>query len=132
MFRSDRTINGGGLIIYIKDYIPAKEIKFSFYPNDIEVIIIEVNLWRRKLIICGSYNPHENTISYHLNNLGKFIDSYMRKCDNFLLLGDYNCEEKETAMENFFCCYNFKKLVKNTHASEISTIHVYDLISMYI
>ena len=59
IFRFDRSSNGGGIIFYIRDNIPAKQLNNYILPNDIEAIIIEINLWKRKWLICGSYNPHE-------------------------------------------------------------------------
>ena len=110
LFRRDRS--GGGIIFYIRDNIPAKQLNIYSLPNDIEAIIIEINLWKRKWLLCGSYNPHEGMISYHLQHISKLIDFYISKYDNFLLLGDYNCEVKETPMDNFLCSYNLKNLVK--------------------
>ena len=97
-FRSaDRSSHGGGLILYVRDNIPTKQ--FCIY-NDIEAIAIEINLWKRKWLICGSYNPQENKI-IHLDHFGKLIDFYLSMYENIILLGDYNCEEKHSAMEEF-------------------------------
>ena len=34
-FRRDRNKNGGGVMIFVRDDIPSKEIKISFLPSDI-------------------------------------------------------------------------------------------------
>ena len=49
---------------------------------------------------------------FHLEHIGKLLDFYVSKYDNLLLLGDYNCEEKDIVMEKFLCTYNLKNLVK--------------------
>ena len=110
-FRLDRSSKGGGLIMYIRDTIPANQLTQHQIPKDFEAIIIEINLWKVKWLLCGSYNPKENTISYHLDNISKVLDYYIYKYDNLLLLGDYNCKETNNIMDKFHCTYNLKNLV---------------------
>ena len=56
-FRADRNSNGGGLLLYVNSNIPAKQIEANVILFDVETINIEINLWKRKWFICGSYNP---------------------------------------------------------------------------
>ena len=72
-FRLDRFSKGGGLIMYIRDSIPAKQLTQHQIPKDFEAIISEINLWKVKWLLCGSYNPKENTIFYHLDNISKVL-----------------------------------------------------------
>ena len=73
---------------------------------------IEINLWKRKWFICGSYNPHSSKTGHHLGVLGKFLDSSVSKYENIVLLGDFNCVESDSAMENCLYSFNLKNLVK--------------------
>ena len=41
--RKDRNKHGGGLLMYIKEDIPQKELFFNL-PSDIEIIIVELNI----------------------------------------------------------------------------------------
>ena len=107
----DRCSDGGDLILYIRYNMPAKKLQQYKLPNDNEAIIIETNLWKRKWLLCGNYNPHEGRISYHLENISKLLNFYLSKY-NILLLGDFNCEEKANFMNDFLCTYNLKNLVK--------------------
>ena len=50
-FRSDRSSHGGGLILYVRDNIPTKQLKQFCIHGDIEAIAIEINLWKRKWLI---------------------------------------------------------------------------------
>ena len=52
-FRRDRNSHGGGLLIYIRDDIPCKEIRTQKLPDDIEGIFIVINLRNNKCIIMG-------------------------------------------------------------------------------
>ena len=44
--------------------------------------------------------------------VGKNLDSYSSKYENFILLLDFNVEPTEDAMEEFLKVYNLKNLVK--------------------
>ena len=50
-FRLDRTINGGGVIIYVREDIPSKELTEHPYPINFKGIIFEINLKKKN----GSY-----------------------------------------------------------------------------
>ena len=50
-FRRDRNKNGGGVMIFIRDDIPSKEIKVNFLPSDIECLFIELNIRKVKWLI---------------------------------------------------------------------------------
>ena len=44
--------------------------------------------------------------------VGKNLDSYSSKYENFILLGDFNVKPTEDATEEFMKVYNLKNLVK--------------------
>ena len=56
-YRLDRTKYGGGIILYIREDIPSKRIELE---GNIEAILIELNLRKKKWLFCGTYNPHCN------------------------------------------------------------------------
>ena len=47
-FRRDRNKDGGGVMIFVRDGIPTKEIKIKFLPSDIECLFIELNIIKYK------------------------------------------------------------------------------------
>ena len=63
---------------------------------------MELNFRKKKVLLSCSDNPHKNLISNHLNILGKILDMQMKIYDNFLIVGDFNSEMTESAMENFW------------------------------
>ena len=71
--------------------------------------------------ICN-YNPHETRIKWYLECISKEDDLHSLKCDNFLLLGDFNFEPTEETMKSFCQISNFKNLQTNPHATKTSTI----------
>ena len=45
-FRKDRNDKGGGLLLYVQEYIPCRRIIVNF-TQEIEVIVVEINLKKR-------------------------------------------------------------------------------------
>ena len=62
-YRMDRNENGGGIILYVREDIPSKEI--AYYPTrgDIESMFVEIHLYKNKWLIGGGYNPCKIIIS---------------------------------------------------------------------
>ena len=58
------------------------------------------------------YNPKTNFIAGHLHCIGRGIDFYSSKYDNFVVLGDLNTEISNSFMEQFCASYNLKSLIK--------------------
>ena len=110
-FRLDRNAHGGGLLIYIREDIPCKEINTCHLPKDIESIFIEINLRNTKWLLMGGYNPEKSRISYFLNHIGNQLDRSIGKYDNLLLLGDFNSCITENDMANFCETYNLTNLI---------------------
>ena len=110
-FRLDRNAHGGGIMIYIRDDIPSKELK-SQLPADIEGIFIEINIRKIKCVLMGGYNPQKDNISYFLSHVSKGLDKYLGNYDNILLLGDFNSTMSERPMKNFCELYDLQNLIK--------------------
>ena len=108
-YRLDRNCDGGGIMIYVREDIPSKEIESN---SSIKCIIIELNLGKKKWLLCGSYNPHKNLISQHLNVLCKSLDTLLTKYDNVFLMGDFNADKNQENLVDFCQLYNLKHLIK--------------------
>ena len=110
--RFDRNGRGGGIILYIREDISATLLKTSL-PKDFEGFFVELNLRKKKILMCCSYNPAKSNISSHLSMVGRSLDSYMSSYDNFFVIGDLNSEISEMAMSEFCETYNLQNLVKD-------------------
>ena len=108
-YRLDRSSNGGGIFLYVRDDIPSLLLINS---NKTESIFAEINFRKKKWLVCASYNPHKSNISNHLHDLSKGLDNYIRSYDNILLLGDFNSKFTELCLNDFCDIYNSKSLVK--------------------
>ena len=74
--RFDRNCRGGGILLYIREDIPARLLTTSL-PKDFEGFFVELNLRKNKILMCCSYNPS------HISIVGRSLDSYMSTYDNF-------------------------------------------------
>ena len=99
--RLDRNSRGGGILIYVREDIPCKELKCQKHSKDIECIYFEINLHNNKWLLMGGYNPHKDTISQFLDDVSKKLDIHIKNYENMILLGDFNSEMYENAMIEF-------------------------------
>ena len=73
---------------------------------------IELNLRRKKWLLCCSYNPKYSQISHHLKEIGKDLDVLTSKYDNIILMGDFNAEPADTVVSDFCEIYNLKNIIR--------------------
>ena len=97
-FRRDRTCFGGGLLVYVREDIPATLLSSMIIPESVECLIIEIRLKKVKWILINLYNPSKGQISSQLSFLSREIDHYAMYYDNILILGDFNAEMSENSM----------------------------------
>ena len=107
--RLDRNRNGGGLLLYVREDIPTKVLSLE---GDIECILTDVTIAKKKWLIFGIYNPHKHMIKDFLSMLEKNVCKYLPLYDNMIILGDFNCEVDEEPMSDFCNTYNLKSLIK--------------------
>ena len=82
-FRLDQNEYGGGIALYVRDYIPSKFIPMK----NSEGFFIELNLRKKKWLLCCTYNPSRSFISDHLSTIGNNIDLLLANYENFFLFG---------------------------------------------
>ena len=111
--RRDRTLGGGGLLLYVNENIPNCLLKDHNTPDDIEIICVEINLEKQKWVIIGIYRPPSMQESYFINNLSRVIDFYSKKYDRIVIMGDFNLEPSDENIENLCHGYNLYNLVKD-------------------
>ena len=70
--------------------------------------LIREKMW---LLWC-SHKPDKNKILSHLHVTGKAVDDLSKKCDNFILLGDFNNEPEEKNMSNILNTCHLKNIFK--------------------
>ena len=94
-----------------------------------ENLFVEINLRSRKWLLSCSYNSKTNLIAVHLHCIGRGIDFYFSKYDNFVVLGDLNTEISNSFIEQFCASYNLKSLIKEpTCFKSVDNLSCIDLI----
>ena len=106
----DRDSNEGSILFYVWEDIPSTLLNTELL---IEGFSIEINIRKKKWLLVCTYNPNKNLISNHLKEIGKNLDNYSSKYDNFILLGDLNSEPTESAVRDFCQSYDCKNLLKD-------------------
>ena len=109
-YRLDRNSNGGGILLCVREDIPSTLLNTELL---IDGFCIEINIRKKKWLLVCTNNPNKNLISSHLKEIGKNLDNYSSKYDNFILLGDLNSEPTESAVRDFCWIYGCKKLIKD-------------------
>ena len=92
-YRLDRTANGGGILLYVRSDIPST--KLPLIDSNIECIILEVTISKKKWLLIGTYNNNKSNIESHLLNLEKSLNHYLSSYDNVVVFGDMNSEIRE-------------------------------------
>ena len=113
LFRFDRNRSGGGVIVYVRDDIPSKQLTKHKLSDNIEGVFIEVNLWKIKWIIFGTYRSPSQPVGYFFKHVGYALDAYGQTYENFLLTGDFSAEETERCLCEFLTKCDSKSLVKD-------------------
>ena len=111
-YRLDRTGNGGGILLYIREDIPSKSIENVTIDKSFEGFFVELNLRSKKWLLGCSYNPHRDKIAPHLKNISTALDKLSSKYENIILLGDFNVEIEEKNISDFTNIYNLRSLIK--------------------
>ena len=110
-YRLDRSRNGGGVMIFVKENILSKLLTKHNFPGDVEGLFVELNFRKSKWLFFGTYHPSAQNDQYFFNCIDKALDTYSNY-DNVLLSGDFNAEHDEPCLSNFLYQYDLYNLVK--------------------
>ena len=79
-FRRGRNNNGGGILVYVREGIPCRELKVKPGAENLEGLFIEINLRKNKWILFAGYNNCLINIGTNFRPLyvqfGKFHSSW--------------------------------------------------------
>ena len=73
---------------------------------------MELKLWKKKCLLCCSYNPHQRFTSNRLIDIGKNLDLLSTNYDNIFLLGDFNAEVENNFFKEFCDFHGMKSLIR--------------------
>ena len=109
-FRFDCNGNDGGIMLYVREDIPAKLLTHDF--PCAESFFVEINLYKKKWPRNCSYNPHKNNIESHLDIISISLDTHSTKYENIVLLGDFNACVDDKALQTFCKFYSLNSPIK--------------------
>ena len=95
-FRYDRNKNGGGLLTFVSDGVPVREIKTYKFLSEIEIIVLELIIKKVRWLLLNLYHPPSQCSKFFFNEEEKGIDFYRSKYEKFILTGDLNCEPSDS------------------------------------
>ena len=111
-YRLDINSRSGGLLVYVKENIPSKELKNLPISKDLQIIPIEINLRKSKWLLIPIYRPPYTSEKVFTENLSRVIDFYSFKYENIITLGDFNMEATSNTLSNFMKEHQFHSLYK--------------------
>ena len=89
--RLDRTSNGGGVSIYVRDSIKYKRRR-DVPTDDLELICIEIEPPKSKsFLVLAWYRPPSDPVG-SFNKLEKVLSFLDKEGKEIILLGDINCD----------------------------------------
>ena len=75
--------------------------------------MIEINLKNKKWLLAAIYRPPSQTKQYFFEELSKMLDYYCRQYENFILIGDFNCEIGDDVINDSVDSYELASLVRS-------------------
>ena len=76
-YRLDKNGASGGVMIYVREDIPSRELIYHAPINNIEGVFLELNLRKIKWLLFGGYNYNKSDIGNFLSKLEPILDHYM-------------------------------------------------------
>ena len=104
---------GGGVMIFVREELPSKQLLKHTLPDAIEALIVEINLRKTKFLLLGGYRPPSQSQNYFFNAITNALDVYRGTYDKLLLAGDFNTKTTENVMDEFLHENNLKCIVKD-------------------
>ena len=71
-------------MLFIRDNIPFRLLKPGILPSNTEALFIEINLRKKKWLMCCGCNPNKSLINKFTHDIGKVLNSCIGNYDNFL------------------------------------------------
>ena len=107
-FRLGRNQFCGSLLVFLRENMTCSILNIK--QLTIEALLIELNLRKRKWLLCCSYNPHKNLIVAHLRETHIALDVLSSKYENIIIIGDLIWSQKNL---DFCQSFNMESLINN-------------------
>ena len=111
MFRKDRNQKGGGIIIYISEEVLCRNLNIFSNQLLMEVVSIEINLRKEKILIIGLYKPPSQCRIEFLLNLKNGILPIIQNYDKIIIFGDFNMTVENSDLSSFMDIFELDSLI---------------------
>ena len=95
-------------MLHVRGHIPSKLLVVEV--SSAEGVYIDINLRKKKWLLCCSCNPYKNNVQFHLENLTKRLAWYSPNYENLIIFGDFNVSIDNSYMEGFFDTYDLRSI----------------------
>jgi exonuclease III len=132
-----KNLKQGGLCIYVCESIKFTDINLLKHTKeqDIEIVAIQLNIQKRKVIIICVYRAPCGNFELFVNKLEIVLNSLHKHNSEFIICGDINinyfeCSNKENQLDNLLGTYNltdtvsFPTRITNTSVTLIDNIFI--------
>ena len=127
-FRKDRNKNGGGLLVYVKEDIPSRELKNHPPVSDLlDFVVIELNSRKQKWLLISLYLSSLNRTIFY-DEMSKVIDFYSRTYTNIISMGDFNTRPDDKHFRAFYEGHDLFNLIKEKTCLKSASETCVDLI----
>ena len=109
-YRLDRNLNGGSVMIFVKEDIPSKVLTKRNFPSDVEGLFVQLSFRKPEWLLFRTYHPPAQNDQYIFNCIDKTLDVY-GNYDNILLAGDLNAENAKPCSSNLLYQHDLYNLV---------------------
>ena len=98
--RRDRDKQGVGLIEFVRKSLICKRLR-KYESLNIEVICSEVTISNKNWVIFSIYRPpdYSNLLAF-FKELGKYLNQTRENYHNFIVMGDFNIDIRQTILES--------------------------------
>ena len=110
-YRRDRSNFGGGLLFYVNENIPCRELTTQQIDTNFEIIFLEITPRTRKWLVIGLYKPPNQKEEYFFKNLGIVLNNYLSEYEHIILLGDFNLTTSNKYLADFMTLFNLESLI---------------------
>ena len=114
-YRADRTINGGGILCYVRSTIPHRSrTDIAINENNIESIVVEVKSKSYNCFIISMYRSPSVPISLLINTMQTIFDKCLLQSKYIYLMGDLNVNllNKVNELSDLLNMYGLTNVIK--------------------
>ena len=113
----------------INENIPCKSLSPEEVPNNWKIIFIEFSIKTQKWLCIGRYKLLPKSGEYFLDKLSFILNKLTGKCDNIMLMGDFNLTVENNNLEVYFMsAFDLECMIKKLHVSNLLILNYIDLI----